>query len=59
MFIHWHLQSTSDLDKLIKDVNENEAPDDAPQLPKEPENLEGITFNCKFIIYHITIWAPY
>ena len=44
MFIHWHLQSDSDLDKLIKDVDENEAPDDAPQLPKELENPEGITF---------------
>ena len=41
-------QSTSDLDKLIKDVNENEAPDDAPELPEELENQEGMVFSHKY-----------
>ena len=33
--------SASELDELIKHVNENEAPDDAPHLPQELKNQEG------------------
>lgn len=40
-FAEFDALSASELDKLIKHVNENEASDDAPQMPQEPENQQG------------------